>query len=231
MFMKPFVPVLLVASSAVTHVFSLPTSSSNVLARDNQEDENSTQGNGNNSTVTSLNDTATRFPDLAYLAEGNQAFRSAVENSSDPNLLKVLATDGQHPEYLFLGCRFVIPSPHTPLSRQISFSVTDPYVATYVSISDSRVSEGTIFSAPPGALFSQRNIANQFQPIDNNAISVLSYGVQSLGVGHIIVMGHYGCGGVQAAMLPRPNTTNDYAGSSVQSWINPIRHTFLNSSR
>jgi len=88
-----------------------------------------------------------------------------------------------------------------------------------------------IFSAPPGALFSQRNIANQFQPIDNNAISVLSYGVQSLGVGHIIVMGHYGCGGVQAAMLLRPNTTNDYAGSSVQSWINPIRHTFLNSSR
>jgi hypothetical protein len=97
--------------------------------------------------------------------------------------------------------------------------------------SDSRVSEGTIFSAPPGALFTQRNIANQFQPIDNNAISVLSYGVQFLGVGHIIVMGHYGCGGVQAAMMPRPNTTDDFSGSSVQDWINPIRHTYLNSSR
>ena len=100
-----------------------------------------------------------------------------------------------------------------------------------MSFSDSRVSEGTIFSAPPGALFTQRNIANQFQPIDNNAISVLSYGVQFLGVGHIIVMGHYGCGGVQAAMLPRPNTTDDFSGSSVQDWVNPIRHTYLNSSR
>jgi len=88
-----------------------------------------------------------------------------------------------------------------------------------------------MFSAPPGALFSQRNIANQFKPNDNNAISVLSYGVQSLGVGHIIVMGHYGCGGVRAAMLPKPNTTNDFSGHSVQSWINPIRHTYWNSSR
>jgi len=115
--------------------------------------------------------------------------------------LQDLTKNGQHPEYLFLGC------------------------------SDSRVSEGTIFSAPPGALFTQRNIGNQFQPIDNNAISVLSYGVQSLGVGHIIVMGHYGCGGVAAAMLPRPNTTNDPSLSSVQSWINPIRYTYMNSSR
>jgi carbonic anhydrase len=115
--------------------------------------------------------------------------------------LEDLTKNGQHPEYLFLGC------------------------------SDSRVSEGTIFSAPPGALFTQRNIANQFQPVDNNAISVLSYGVQSLGVGHIIVMGHYGCGGVQAAMFPKPNTTDDFSRSSVQSWINPIRQTYLNSSR
>ncbi|KAF9642771.1 carbonic anhydrase, partial [Thelephora ganbajun] len=139
--------------------------------------------------------------DLGYLAEGNQNFRSAVKNSSHPDLLKDLATNGQHPEYLFLGC------------------------------SDSRVSEGTIFSAPPGALSTQRNIANQFQPIDNNAISVLSHGVRFLGVGHIIVMGHYGCDGVQAAMLPRPNTTDDFSANSIQRWINPIRYTYLNSSR
>jgi carbonic anhydrase len=97
--------------------------------------------------------------------------------------------------------------------------------------SDSRVSEGTIFSAPPGALFTQRNIANQFKPNDNNAISVLSYGVHNLGVGHIILMGHYGCGGVAAAMQPRPDTTNDPSQSSVQDWINPIRYTYSNSSR
>jgi carbonic anhydrase len=202
MFMKLFVPVLLVVSSAVTPAFSLPTpvSSSHILARDDQGGNNSTQGSGSYSTVY-LNNTASRFPDLVYLAEGNQNFRSAVQNSSNPNLLGDLTTDGQHPEYLFLGC------------------------------SDSRVSEGTIFSAPPGAFFTQRNIGNQFQPIDNNAISVLSYGVQSLGVGHIIVMGHYGCGGVGAAMMPSPNTTDDPSGNSVQTWINPIRYTYQNSNR
>jgi len=44
-------------------------------------------------------------------------------------------------------------------------------------------------------------------------------------------MGHYGCGGVQAAMLPKPDTTDDFSGNSVQTWINPIRSTFSNSSR
>lgn len=116
MFMKLFVPVLLVASSAVTPVFSLPAPSPNVFARDNREDKGSTQGDGNSSTtfqgVMYLNDTGTRFPDLAYLAEGNQYFRSAVKNSTNPDLLKELATNGQHPEYLFLGCRFVM-IPHS----------------------------------------------------------------------------------------------------------------------
>ena len=111
MFTKLFVPVLLVVSPAVTSVFSLPAPASNVFARDDHEDKNSTQGNGNNSTtvqkVMHLNDTAARFPDLGYLAEGNQYFRSAVQNSSNPDLLKGLAENGQHPEYLFLGCRFV----------------------------------------------------------------------------------------------------------------------------
>jgi len=102
--MKLFVPVLLVVSSAVTPVFSLPTPSSNVFARVNQDVKNSNTVQK----VMHLNDTATRFPDLGYLAEGNQNYRSAVKNSSNPKLLKELATDGQHPEYLFLGCRFVI---------------------------------------------------------------------------------------------------------------------------
>jgi hypothetical protein len=114
MFTKLFVPVLLV-SSAVIPAFSLPAplSPGRIFARDNQGDNNSTQGNGNCSTsqnVVYLNDTASRFPDLVYLAAGNQDFRSAVANSSNPNLLQDLTTNGQHPEYLFLGCRFV-PSP------------------------------------------------------------------------------------------------------------------------
>lgn len=110
MFMKLFVPILLVLSSAVTSVFSLPAPASSVFARDDREDKNSTQSNGNNSTtvqVIHLNDTTTRFPDFEYLAVGNKYFRSAVENSSNPDLLKDLTENGQHPGYLFLGCRFV----------------------------------------------------------------------------------------------------------------------------
>lgn len=115
MFTKLFVPVLLV-SSAVIPAFSLPAPS-RILARDNQGNNNSTLSNGNGTTsqnVAYLNDTASRFPDLVYLAEGNQDFRSAVANSSNPNLLQDLTTNGQHPEYLFLGCRFVV----YPVRRQ-----------------------------------------------------------------------------------------------------------------
>jgi hypothetical protein len=114
MFMKLFTPVLLVFSSAVTPVFSLPTPSppSHALARDG----NSTESNGNGTTVQKvlhLNDTAVMFPEMEYLWEGNQVFRSAVANSSNPSLLKDLATNGQQPEFLFLGCRFVgfFPTP------------------------------------------------------------------------------------------------------------------------
>ena len=219
MFMKLFVPVLLVVSSAVTPAFSLPFRI--VVARDEK-----------NSTVQApvpvpLSDTATRFPDMEPLAEGNQEFRSGIEDSSNPSSLEDLATNGQSPDFLFLGCRFVISS----LSDLIA-SIADPLHSFLVtSFSDSRVPESTIFNAQPGSIFTQRNIANQFQSVDNNAISVLSYGVQSLHVRHVIVMGHYGCGGVKAAMLPKPNTTDDFSGNSVQSWINPIRSTFANSSR
>jgi carbonic anhydrase len=57
------------------------------------------------------------------------------------------------------------------------------------------VSEGTIFDAQPGTLFTQRNIANQIVPTDVNTLSVMAYGINVLKVRHIIVMGHYGCGG------------------------------------
>ena len=111
MFMKLFVPVLLVASSAVTPAFSLPFR--NVVARD---DKNSTV-----QAAVPLSDTATRFPEMASLAKGNQVFRSAVGNSTNPNLLKDLATNGQFPGFLFLGCRFVIS-----FLSDLIFSIADP---------------------------------------------------------------------------------------------------------
>jgi len=93
------------------------------------------------------------------------------------------------------------------------------------------VSEGTIFGAPPGTLFSERNIANRYVSNDINAVSVLSYAVTVLGVGHVVVLGHYGCGGVGASVLARPTEELNYAEGAVQNWIEPIRQIFQTSNR
>ena len=100
----------------------------------------------------------------------------------------------------------------------------------FLGCSDSRVSEGTVFRAQPGTLFTQRNIANQYNPTDPNAQSVLAYAVAELGVKHIILMGHYGCGGVGASIIPPPASV-DAANGAVQAWIQPIREIFQSSSR
>lgn len=118
-----------------------------------------------------------------------------------PGLLEKLTADGQAPPFMFIGC------------------------------SDSRVSEGTIFNAPPGTLFTERNIANQFSENDANAHAVLSYAVAELGVKHVIVMGHYGCGGVAASIASPPVGVTDTANGAVQGWISPIRRLYETSTR
>lgn len=72
----------------------------------------------------------------------------------------------------------------------------------YIGCSDSRVTAEDLMGIQPGQAFIHRNIANVISNIDLNAMSVIEYAVRHLKVNHIVVCGHYNCGGVKAAMQP-----------------------------
>ena len=95
----------------------------------------------------------------------------------------------QSPEYLWIGC------------------------------SDSRVPANEIVGLDPGELFVHRNVANLAPPQDANYLSVLQFAVDVIKVKHIMVVGHYGCGGVRAAV-------DGQRRGLVDHWLHPIREVY-----
>lgn len=125
------------------------------------------------------------MPTLTKLLESNRDWaKQSVQ--LDPRFFQRL-TEGQSPEYLWIGC------------------------------SDSRVPANQILNLLPGEVFVHRNIANLVKAEDDNCMSVLQFALDVLQVKHIIVTGHYGCGGVAAAMGGRP------LEGRLASWLQSIR--------
>ena len=90
----------------------------------------------------------------------------------------------------------------------------------WIGCSDARVPANEIIGEPPGSVFVHRNIANQVGSNDVNCLSVIQYAVDVLKVKHIIVCGHYDCGGIRAS------TESKDHGSPLENWLRNIRDVY-----
>lgn len=89
----------------------------------------------------------------------------------------------------------------------------------WIGCADSRVPANEIVGLDPGELFVHRNVANLAPPQDANYLSVLQFAVEVLKVKHILVVGHYGCGGISAAVDGKRRGMVDH-------WLHPIRDVY-----
>ncbi|HNI37233.1 MAG TPA: carbonate dehydratase, partial [Pseudomonadales bacterium] len=106
---------------------------------------------------------------------------------------------------------------HPDFFRELSEQQSPEYL--WIGCSDSRVPANEIVGLMPGEVFVHRNVANVVVHTDLNCLSVLQYAVEVLKVKHVMVVGHYGCGGVRAAM------SNQKFGL-IDNWLRNIKDIY-----
>ena len=126
--------------------------------------------------------------------------------------MNILGPDGLKERNCTWAARVTAEDPD--FFRRLERQQAPPYL--WIGCSDSRVPANTIVGLDPGELFVHRNVANLASPQDANYLSVLQFAVEVLKVQHIMVVGHYGCGGVSAAIDGRRRGLVDH-------WLHPIR--------
>jgi carbonic anhydrase len=94
----------------------------------------------------------------------------------------------------------------------------------WIGCADSRVPANEVVGLMPGELFVHRNVANLVYPSDLNCLSVVQYAVAVLKVEHIIVCGHYGCGGIKAAMSTQHH-------GLIDSWLSKIKDLYVRNHK
>jgi len=102
----------------------------------------------------------------------------------------------------------------------------EPPPFMFLGCVDNRLNPSTIFNAPTGSITSHNNIANQYSSADPSAESAVAYAIESLHVQHIIILGHYGCKGVETAI-----TQSGKAARLVRSWVKRISDLYATSRR
>ncbi|PPQ89728.1 hypothetical protein CVT25_014129 [Psilocybe cyanescens] len=201
LFMSTVLLPLLVSSHPVAVQFQPRSPTSNPAAAPRQVSNSQTPLSG------SSNSTKLGLHTLQDLYEGNQKFR---ENAR----IQAEKVEDEAPSFMFLGC-----------------------------VDNSRLSPSSIFNAPAGSTVSHSNIANQYSNKDPSAYvqpfrswlipliaicrnAAVAYAVETLNVQHIIVLGHYGCKGVEAAITQSSKTSG-----LVRNWLRPITDMYSISRR